>query len=51
VFPFKDNTCAGIHWVKTAQVNHLAQAAAKENVDAGGHGEPSEKPRNSVCKG
>jgi len=34
-----------------AQVNHLVQTAAKEIIGAGGHGEPSGTPRNSIWKG
>jgi len=31
-----------------AQVNHVVQTAAKEIVGAGGHGNLSKTPRNSI---
>ena len=39
------------HRQRVAQVDHLVQTAAKEIIGAGGHGEPSETPRNSIWKG
>ena len=41
----------GQHRQGMAQVNHVVQTAAKEIVGAGGHGNLSKTPRNSLWRG